>query len=159
MCTHAIVDADVYHLVLPSRRGDGDADFMSWIGRGDGVLTYAATGKFAEEVRRNPRTQRLMQEYRQSQRARLIRTDELSTAEMALHGAKIRSNDPHVLRVALASDAVVLCTNDDALGEDFRDVEILPRVGRRRRVLYPLQADRKARGQFLGRRKCPRRGR
>lgn len=155
MCTAAIVDADVFHRVLPSGKGDGDPVFLSWIRRRDGSLVYAEAGKFSDELKRNPRTLRLMQEYRSGQRARLIRTDELERAEAMLRGVGMRSNDSHVLQVALASDALVLCSNDGRLREDFGDAEVVPRVGRRARSLYPLSAGRKSRVAFLRRRRCP----
>ena len=154
MCTAVIVDADVFHRVLPSTKGDGDPVFLSWIRRRDGALVYAETGKFSDELKRNPRTLRLMQEYRSGQRASLIRADELKRAEAMLRRAEIRSNDMHVLQVALVSDALVLCSNDGRLRDDFRDADVLPKVGRRGRTLYPMSADRKSRRAFLGRRRC-----
>ena len=156
MCIAAIVDADVLHKVLASRKGGGDPLFLSWIRRRHGLLVHATTDRYLCELRNN-KVMDLIVEYRRSQHLKLVSDADIKRAEQQLQGASTRSNDLHMLGLSLASDALVLCSRDGNLRDDFRDKNLLPRVGRQPRSLYPIKGSEKQRKQFLNRRKCPNR--
>ena len=154
MCVRAIVDASVVHRVLASRaESGGDPIFRRWIGSGNGILVFTKTDKFLGE-QRNANLTALIGDYLRFGRARRISSAAVGKETARLEGAT-RSDDPHVLALARIADALVLCTNDDDLMADFRDIRLLPRVGRRARAIYPVDAEGRARRLFLGRRKCP----
>ena len=154
MCVVAIVDADVLP-VLASREGAGDSLFLSWIKRRHGLLAFPTTGQYFTELRRNRAVMELIRRYDQGGQLKKISKSEVSEAGEQVYGKRRRSNDSHVLALALASGATVLCSNDGRLRADFKDKSILPAIGRRPRILYPFGGSRKQRRQFLDRQRCP----
>ena len=113
-----------------------------WIESGDGgFLIYPeieTLGKMPEPAARDMR--RLISEYRKSpnmlallgQYAGLGRARRVELSEVARKHpdtAKARSDDRHVLALALASGARLLYTGDRKLGRDFRDPAIMGDVG------------------------------
>ena len=157
MCTATIVDTNALHKALVSKKQDGDSTFRSWIKRRDGVLVYAPSGDYREELRKNLKVMALMESYRQKNHAKLISAAALSASKKQLQGRRIQSNDRHVLALALASDALVLCSDDKGLCADFNNTEVLPKIGRQARAIYPTKATKKKREEFLGKRKCSKR--
>ena len=125
MC--AIVDAQVAHEVFgenPSPAGD---EFYKWASEGQGHLV--AGGKLLEELESGSPGFRLwarqaqlagritlLDEERVEQRTRQIERD-----------VEHKSNDPHVLAVALISGARLLFTNDKLLEQDFRSKSLIDR--------------------------------
>jgi hypothetical protein len=59
-----------------------------------------------------------------SRAGRLRRFDELDERKLS-HRADVRSNDPHVLALAVASGARTLVTSDGDLTTDFRNPKII----------------------------------
>ena len=154
MCVIAIVDTDSLSALVTRRDRSGDSLFREWIKERHGILAFANSGKFFNEMRRNRAVMELVQRYEQGGQLRKISVEELTIADDQLAEKPYRSNDLHILSLALASEARVLCSNDGNLRADFKDKDILPSVGRRRRVLYPLDGSRKQRRDFLNRRRC-----
>lgn len=155
MCVVAIVDADSLP-VLATRRSDGDSLFLSWIKRRHGILAFSSTGQYFDEIRKNQAVMELIRRYDQGGQLRKISAEKLANADDQVRHIPRRSNDPHILALALASKARVLCSNDGDLRDDFRDRSILPSMGRRRRILYPFDGNRKRRRDFLNRQRCAR---
>ena len=153
----AIVDTDVLHKILASRGGgEGDSIFRSWIEGRQGILVYAVTDAYKNELKKNDAVMVLMERYRQGGHAKLVEDDGLSRAKKQLRGNEfICSNDIHVLALALAGGALVLCSRDNDLGRDFRNKDVLPKIGRKSRALYPVNARPATRKKFLNRRQCP----
>ena len=98
---------------------------------------------------------RYLRECRQSGSAVLVGAHRLDRAHSKLLQVATRSNDKHVLELALASDALVLCSRDQKLQRDFIDPQILPRVGSRLREVYPQDASSRVRCAFLHKFDCP----
>lgn len=157
MCVVAIVDTDSIS-VLVSKRSPGDDLFLSWIRSRHGLLAIPTSGKYFTEVRKNKLLMELLGRYEQGGQLRKISTDELVAADIQMEHHKkqktLRSNDPHILSLALASNARVLCSGDGDLCSDFKDKKILPPMGRRQRVLYPIEYSRRIRREFLNRQRC-----
>ena len=153
MCVVAIVDADTLR-ILATRRGLGDDLFLSWIKRRHGVLAFSSAGTYLSEVRNNRAVMELIRRYDQGGQLRKISATELSDADNHVREIPRRSNDPHILSLAIASGASVLCSNDWRLRLDFRNKKILPPTGRRPRKLYPFDGTRKQRRDFLNRHRC-----
>lgn len=106
-----------------------DADFSpiwEWIEDRDGKLVFG--GKHAEELGRVEEVRRRLIVLSQAGRALRVSTERIDQEERlvkAIDGRK--SNDPHVLALARASGARVLCTDDGDLQADFKNLEIVPR--------------------------------
>ena len=153
MCVVAVVDADSFP-VLATRQGPGDNLFLSWIGNRHGILAISNAGQYFTELRKNRAVMELIRRYDQGGQLRKISADQLTISDDQIAQKNPRSNDLHVLSLALASDAKVLCSNDGKLRDDFKDKDILPAMGPRRRLLYPFGGSRKQRRDFLNRQRC-----
>lgn len=153
----AIVDTDVLHKILVSRKKrEGDSVFRSWIECRQGILVYAVTDAYERELKKNNAVMELMNRYRQGGHAILIEYGDLSEAKKQLQeNGFVCSNDRHVLALALVGDALILCSYDKDLRKDFPNKKVLPRIGRKSRVLYPIDAKPATRRRFLNRRRCP----
>ena len=134
MCVKTIIDANM----LGELRSDSIGAIRKWIERQDGTLVYPDSGQYHEELAKSPQALGWFERRRQQGSATLIRRDEMTVADRRLGNPRLRSNDRHVIVLALASDALVLCTNDGSLKEDFKNSDLLPRVGREARAVYPL---------------------
>ena len=153
MCVVAIVDADSFP-VLARRNGEGDSLFLSWIGSRHGILAVSNAGQYFKELRKNGAVMDLIRRYDQGGQLRKISADQLSVTDSQMAQKTPRSNDSHILSLALASGAKVLCSNDGKLRDDFKDKNILPAMATGRRLLYPFAGSRKQRREFLNRQRC-----
>lgn len=153
MCVVAIVDADSLP-VLATRQGPGDELFLSWIRSRHGVIAFPSSGQYRTEIQNNRAVMMLIQRYEQGGQLRKISAGQLETADDQIRQKCHRSNDPHILSLALASEARVLCSNDDDLRSDFKDRNVLPPMGRLSRLLYPFNGNRRQRRDFLNRQRC-----
>jgi len=153
MCTHTIIDASVCGKIGSAQM----QPLLGWIKRGHGILVYTDGGTYDQELRKKPceKTYDLFMAYRQSGRARLFRWSQVGTQESELDSTTLRSNDPHIIALARASGALVLCTCDGDLKNDFLNRELLPRVNGKRRAVYPFRSTGRQ-PNFLRSRECPR---
>ena len=161
MCVRTLLDASAFRHARETKERTAGHQLRNWITRGDGVVVYSNSPAYAVELDKSPAVKALLVDFRQ--RGRAIRIDpELVQAEEqhVPHRPPRRSDDPHVLALALAGEATVLFSSDAALRDDF--CGLLPRVGQQERSSFPLkvnqpqditEADR--RRKFLERRKCP----
>lgn len=113
-----IVDNDVGQTFFSSQRGDPYFPALDWIRRRDGRLVVG--GRLWVE------------EYHGTQRANLVRSLE-QTGRAIIYPARVvdaeedavkvncKSNDTHVIALARISGARVLCTQDSALEDDFKN--------------------------------------
>ena len=121
-----IIDANVAARVFA---GPCDADFSpiwDWIEDRDGKLVFG--GRHAEELRRVGHVSRRLKELWRAGRALRVPTERIDQEEQqvkAIDGRK--SDDPHVLALARASGARVLCTDDADLQADFKNLNMVPR--------------------------------
>ena len=122
MC--GIVDANVAHEVFGDDRPPAGERFFDWLASPRGQLVVG--GDLLQELGRNRGFVRWLGTAIRSGRARSMpneavnaRTEKLRQRDMC------RSNDEHVLALALVSGARLLYTNDAALIADFKDREIV----------------------------------
>lgn len=152
----AIVDKNSFWRIAPSeKKADRiDSCLISWIERGYGVFAYSLEGGYFEELADNERILRFFLEWRHQPWVRLIGACRLDDARSKLRDVEIHSNDRHVLELALASEALVLCTEDKKLQKDFVDPQILPRIDSRSRQIYPHEKSQEDRRNFLRQYQC-----
>lgn len=110
MCTHTIIDASVCGKIDSAQM----QPLLGWIKRGHGILVYTDGGRYDKELRNKAckKAYDLFMSYRRSGQARLFRWNQVGTQESELDSAALRSNDPHVIALARASDTLVLCAYD-----------------------------------------------
>jgi predicted nucleic acid-binding protein len=106
-----------------------EADFSpiwDWIENRDGKLVFG--GKLAQELGRVRQVARRLIELSRAGRALRVSSEEIDQEErrvLAMEGRK--SDDPHVLALARACGARVLCTLDEDLQADFKNLNLVPR--------------------------------
>ena len=152
MCVRAIIDSNMFG----EMKGEPMRLFLDWIKRGDGILVYPKGKKVLEELKRSYKTLHFFLHCQRSGKTYSVKDDELQQACDSVDEDKLLSNDGDTVVLARASKAVVLCTVDKKLKQDFRNEIILPKVGKRKRAIYPREADAKTQRDFLQRRKCAR---
>ena len=155
MCTTTIIDASLFGWYTNHTPTQSATSLRNWINDGHGVIAYTREERFGEELRKCGKMFSLFEKYRREGRAFLVSQEKLQQAEDQIDERKIKSNDLHILLLALASEALVLCTDDGKLGTDFKNEDLLPKIGRKKRAIYPYENDQKARSTFLANRKCP----
>ena len=117
-----IVDANAAGQFLAKK-----SPVTDWLFGDKGVPRLVAAGKLVKELARLDSVRRLL--------ATLNRAGRLKSADAALRreevrlrdGRQCRSNDIHVLALALVSGARTLATFDHALANDFRDAKLIKR--------------------------------
>ena len=155
MCTNAIVDTNLLSLLYGSTR---DAELYNWICDGHGNIVYTEY-KYSDcfiEIQQVSAARNIVDVLRRNGNLKLITDDEMKQ-NMIFDDNDIESDDPHIMALARAGDALVLCTGDQDLMKDFKNHKLLPKVGRRSRAIYPHKEEQKTRRSFLQQRECDRR--
>ena len=124
----AIVDASVADEVFGSNRTEAGERFFNWIDEGKGILMIG--GSMLQELDKTSyRRKEIRKWIRQAILAGNVREIKELTAstERLRDKGGFKSNDPHVLALALASGARLLYSNDKTLQQDFRTKELIDR--------------------------------
>ena len=122
MC--AILDNNVVHEVFEQDRPAAGKAFFDWIDSGRGRLVGG--GRLLEELARNENFRAWWQAATLSGLATRVGDKAVETETVRLTGRKAcRSNDPHVIALALVSGARLLYSNDRDLGDDFRNRKLI----------------------------------
>ena len=125
MC--AIVDASAVFEVFGRKQTDAGREFRDWLDNGRGRLVVG--GKVLKELTQNGNFNRWFLEARRSGgRVRQLRAEIVRGQEERLDRGLMRSNDQHVVALALMSGARLLYTNDMQLQRDFTDRQVIPGV-------------------------------
>jgi len=123
MCV--IIDADVASRVFAVPCEDDFAPLWEWIDRRSGKLVFG--GKNGVELKRLGKVKgRLMQMWRAGQALQVLTTRIDAEKTVVTRLGICRSNDPHVIALARASGARILCTNDQNLETDFKNRTLVP---------------------------------
>ena len=163
MCVRTILDASAFgHLCSGTKNSAGD-QLRKWIGRRNGVVVYSTYGKYDEELSKHRDARELLGSFVDNGKAEDIdRADYKAALKKIPSNPPRKSNDPHILALALASEATVLFSCDKNLRKDFADTEIIPKIGRQQRRSVPGLIDKvpeditkaRERKRFLNSRRC-----
>ena len=93
------------------------ARLREWI-KDEGRMVYLGYGKYAKEVKR-AKIEELMAEYKGAGKIKLADNDKYENAIEKFNETVLLSNDLHMLALAEASGATMLCTGDKKLMKDF----------------------------------------
>lgn len=152
MC--AIIDANVVSEVFGSKRTEAGKKFFDWIDEGSGRLICA--GKLKEELEdSSPGFREWVIVASKIGKIKNINEKEVERREAQIPKGSIRSNDPHILALALVSKARLLYSNDKKLREDFKNKKLLDPAGS---IYSTLRSEKftRAHRNLLGRRDlCP----
>ena len=122
MC--AIVDASVVGQVFGETRPPAAEHFVKWLSGPRGQLVVG--GKLREELCVHGRFVEWLATAILYRRARIVGDEEVDICANELRQLEIcKSNDAHVLALALVSGGRLLYTNDPHLIEDFKNREII----------------------------------
>lgn len=128
MC--AIVDASVAYEVFGRRQTEAGRQFRDWLDNGHGQLVVG--GSALKELTQNGNFRRWFQEaLRAGGRVRQVPDETIREREGYLNRGPMRSNDQHVVALALASGARLLYTDDQRLQDDFTNEQLVPGVAGR----------------------------
>ena len=124
MCV--IVDNNVAGLLFgdPKDRPEAATKFLEYVD--DGRLKLVAGGRLLEELCRSAKVQAWLDERVKSGKASILPKDKVHEVEQRLiQEDTFKSDDPHVLALALVAGARLLYTHDDALTGDFKDPNLI----------------------------------
>ena len=122
MC--AILDANVAGEVFGTERPPAGTAFFKWINSGRGRLIVGGT--LLRELDRNRRFREWHQQAALAGRVQRLRDDAVDDRMRQLRDARAcRSNDEHVVALALVGGARLLYSNDRDLQLDFKDKNLI----------------------------------
>ena len=97
----------------------------NWLQKKNGKIAYSNTQKFEAEWERGGVTD-LIKLLRQSGQLKEIPSQEVEAKENELNlTGVIRSDDPHIIALAIVADVKVLVSNDRRLHEDFKNRDLV----------------------------------
>lgn len=93
-----------------------------------GKATGVYGGKLTKEYRKLIQVWRVIVQLDRAGRMRLISSEDIDKCLETIQD-KCRSNDPHIIALALASKVRLLCSHDQRLHEDFTNPKLLKPKG------------------------------
>ncbi|MBF2755744.1 MAG: hypothetical protein ISN29_10885 [Gammaproteobacteria bacterium AqS3] len=114
-----IIDANMFDGYIKQK----DANMQQlkfWVENKSRRVAYSNAGKMKQELARNPEMMEMLFAYRESEKAELFSEEEIKRQEETLQEYGLKSDDEHILALALASGARLLVSEDRALGVDFK---------------------------------------
>lgn len=149
MC--AILDNDVASEVFGQDRPAAGKAFFDWVNSGHGSLV--AGGRLLAELDGTQAFRKWRRQAILAGRLRLVNDGAVEEWTRKLEReSSCRSNDPHVIALALVSGARLLYSNDRSLGDDFRDRSLIENPPGR---VYTTRKDKNAPPAFDSRRFRP----
>jgi hypothetical protein len=143
MC--AIVDANVRDQVFGNATSPAGEYFRKWLTTGKGKLVLG--GRLRLELADNTNFDQWLHQAVQAGRVVNIRDIEVESAtEDILKEQICKSDDPHVIALAIISGTRLLFTNDIALESDFKGIIRQGRVYTTKREISVTRAHRKLLG-------------
>ena len=114
-----IVDANRLGVFLSRRESENVKPIYNWLNNKNGKIVYSTGGKFKQEVKEPAR--RALVELARSGKASVVSERRLKPEkERLINESNHKSDDTHVLALALVSGARLLYTADQDLRNDFK---------------------------------------
>ena len=115
-----VVDANMFG-AFKDPANENMESVWNWLRKKNGKIAYSNTKKFEEEWERGGMTS-LIKLLRQSGQLKEIPPQEVEAKENELNRIDtIRSDDPHIIALAIIANVKVLVSNDRTLHEDFKN--------------------------------------
>ena len=111
-----VVDADNFSKF--SKRDTDMQPVWHWLNRGNGKIAYSNVKKIKDEW---AKANSLVIELNRAGKFKLVPAQDVQEKLDELKG-QIKSNDPHIIALALAAEVEVLISGDKTLHEDFKNL-------------------------------------
>ncbi len=120
-----IVDSCVVGLVFgdPTGRSEAATKLLEYID--NGKLRLVVGGRLREELCGSNKFEKWLTVALDRGTARIVSKHKVNEAEQQIQEDKCKSNDTHVLALAIAAHARLLYTHDDALADDFKNRDLI----------------------------------
>lgn len=118
-----IIDTNKLDLFLKEPPDKDMQPVHNWLNRRGGSLVYSNSDKFSKEI--SSRARRRLDEYLQSGKAKLIHRSEVEEESEKINRQLMKSDDLHIVALALAAGVRLLCTGDANLMDDFTNYRIM----------------------------------
>lgn len=118
-----IIDKNKHGQFLQEPPTEDMQPVFDWIKRRGGKLVYTTGGKFSEEF--SGRTKQRLDDYANVGRAKLIPYQEVKEKLNNLERNLLKSDDSHIIALALAAKVNLLYTEDRNLIDDFKNPLIM----------------------------------
>ena len=130
-----IVDTNKFGAVLADPVDADVQPIIRWLRRRRGNIVYSLSGKYGNELNKSPNARSRLEQFKAAGFAHLVDGENLEKhSDLLLSTKNLRSDDPHVLALAIVSGARLLFTGDNRLMADFKDRDIIN--GSRRGKIY-----------------------
>ncbi len=121
-----IIDASLASRIFDDAPEDDFIPVIDWLRSETGMIVYG--GKNGAELSKVAKAARYIRQLAAAGHAYNVPAAQVDEEESKVVSmATLRSNDAHVIALARVSNARVLCTEDEALIQDFKDLEFVPR--------------------------------
>ena len=111
-----VVDADNFSKF--SKRDTDMQPVWHWLNRGNGKIAYSNVKKIKDEW---AKANSLVIELNRAGKFKMVPAQDVQEKLDELKG-QIKSNDPHIIALALAAEVEVLISGDKTLHEDFKNL-------------------------------------
>ncbi|MCY4523394.1 MAG: PIN domain-containing protein [Halobacteriovoraceae bacterium] len=120
MCV--IIDANMFGPYLKSN-DQGMKFLKEWIEEHGGKITYSPTSSLKSEWNKSPNMWQLMVKYRERGKLKHIDKHKVEIIQKELlKKHDLKSNDSHIIALAMAAKVKVLVSKDQNLIEDFKNI-------------------------------------
>ena len=120
-----IIDANLTAQVFAATPNPNFVPVLDWLSSRDGLMVYG--GKNYDELKRVGRAAIFIQQLARAGHALQFRKESIEAEEKVVAQFNLmRSDDPHVIALARISGARVVCTDDVALIDDFKNTRLVP---------------------------------
>ena len=143
-----IIDTNKMPAFLKSPLSEDMKPIHTWLSKRGGSFVYTTYGTYGKELKD---FEHKLRSYYQSGQAKLYTEEQIAPEEKKVREInKHKSNDVHILALARASGARLLCTGDKKLITDFTNTKII--LPKPKGKIYP----RTKRRDFLKKNPCKR---
>ena len=123
-----ILDTNKYSNFLDPK-DENMAPVRKWLNKNGGKLVYTDAGKFTEELKKKS-SQKMKEWFERrlrinSDQVKLINSEEVKKKEGELKSEDLKSNDAHIIALALVGEVKLLISEDQKLHRDFTNKKIV----------------------------------
>lgn len=114
-----ILDTDTWNLFL-NQENEDMKPVRHWLNKKNGKFVYSPIGKIKKELEKYRKMDNLYLQYRRNGKLVIINEEVVMDKKDKL--PKLRSNDPDIIALALASGVKLLVSRDNKLISDFKQI-------------------------------------
>ena len=85
-----------------------------------GKVVYPTSGKYADEIRKHDKARNNLKEYIRTDRAKIVDRRACENTARKFSRRVAKSDDAHILALAVVADTNLLCTDNEGLKDDLK---------------------------------------